>query len=473
MKVFVFLGKQIADIIQIKHYRQLLKSVIGFYLILRGIGSVADGQTIFGPAHFRLHYRERKANFAGKPQTMMNEEIFQSLDKWMRLHGYGMDAESMDTFHCILALLAVLLVAYLVGLLCRRVFLPIVAKVVAKTKATWDDYLLNPPVLRSIARLVPALATYVLVTFVFYGEPLWRDFLQRASLIWLIVVGVRFFTAFVSSVYELSNQHEELRNRPLKGVYQMLKIVFISIGIIGVVSVLIGKSPLALFTALGAAATVLMLIFKDTITGLVAGVQLSANDMLRPGDWIKMPRLGIDGVVTEVNLTIVKVLNWDNTVTTIPPYTLVSDSFENWRVMQESGGRRVKRSVNIDMQSVRFCTSEELDAWRKEEWFAPLAGESELVNLHVFRAYFTHWLSRHPRVNQDLMLMIRQLQPTGEGLPLELYFFSSDRRWVPYEMLQSEVFEYLLAVLPRFGLRVFQFPSGVDVQMLTGGKKED
>ena len=401
----------------------------------------------------------------------MNEEIFQSLDKWLRLQGYVTDKESMTFVHCVLSLLAVLLVAYLVGLLCRRVFIPLVAKVVAKTKVTWDDYLLNPPVLRSIARVVPALVTYILVTFVFYGEPLWLDILQRASLIWLIVMSLRFFIALVSSVYELSNQHEELRNRPLKGVYQMLKIVFICIGIIGVVSVLIGKSPLALFTALGAAATVLMLIFKDTITGLVAGVQLSANDMLRPGDWIKMPKLGIDGVVTEVNLTIVKVLNWDNTVTTIPPYTLVSDSFENWRVMQESG-RRVKRSLNIDMQSVRLCTPEEVEAWRKEEWFAPLAGEGDVVNLRVLRTYFTDWLRHHPRINQDLMLMIRQLQPTGEGLPLEIYFFSSDRRWVPYEMLQAEVFEYLLAVLPRFGLRVFQFPTGLDVKSLTGGRKE-
>lgn len=402
----------------------------------------------------------------------MNEEIFKSLDNWLREQGYGMTDDSMTFMHRALWVLAILLVSYLVGLLCRRVFIPLIAKVVQKTKVTWDDYLFNPRVLRSISRFVPAVVFYALLPFAFQGIPLWLNFLQRVTLIWLIIVSLQFFTALISSLYELSNQHEELRNRPLKGVYQMLKVIVVCVGIICIVSVLIDKSPLALFTALGAAGTVMMLIFKDSIVGLVAGVQLSANDMLRPGDWIKMPKLGIDGVVTEVNMTIVKVLNWDNTVTTIPPYTLVSDSFENWRVMQESGGRRVKRSLNIDMQSVRFCTPEERAAFEKEEWFAPLKDEHKLVNLTVFRTYFTDWLRHQERINQELMLMIRQLQPTGEGLPLEFYFFSANRAWVPYEMLQAEVFEYLLAVLPRFGLRVFQFPTGLDVKSLTGGNGE-
>lgn len=393
----------------------------------------------------------------------MNEEIFQALDSWLSAQGFRLAEESSTSLHRVLWLLALLLFAYVVGVVCRRAIIPLIIKIVSKTKATWDDYLFNPPVLKSIFRVIPALVFYVMLPFVFSGKGLWLDLLQRVTLIWLIIMALRFFNAFISSVYELSNQHEGLRNRPLKGVYQMLKIAVLCMGVIGIVSVLVDKSPLALFTALGAAATVLMLVFKDTITGLVAGVQLSANDMLRPGDWIKMPKLGIDGMVTEVNLTIVKVKNWDNTVTTIPPYTLVSDSFENWRVMQESGGRRVKRSVNIDMQSVRFSTPDELSAYRKEAWFAPLQDDPAPVNLHVFRLFFTDCLRHNPRINQNLTLMIRQLQPTPQGLPLELYFFSADRTWIPYEMLQAEVFEYLLAVLPRFGLRVFQSPAGTDV----------
>ena len=232
----------------------------------------------------------------------MNEEIFKSLDNWLRQQGYVLAEDSMTVMHRVLWLLAILLLAYLVGLLCRRVLIPLVAKVVQRTKVTWDDYLFNPPVMRSISRFVPALVVYVLLPFAFQGIPLWLSFLQRATLIWLIIVVLQFFIALISSVYELSSQHEELRNRPLKGVYQMLKIVVVCVGIISIVSVLIDKSPLALFTALGAAGTVLMLIFKDSIVGLVAGVQLSANDMLRPGDWIKMPKLGIDGVVTEVSV---------------------------------------------------------------------------------------------------------------------------------------------------------------------------
>lgn len=397
----------------------------------------------------------------------MNEEIFRTLDSWLKGQGYSLAEDTSTSLHRVLWLLALLLFAYVVGVVCRRVIIPLIAKIVSKTKATWDDYLFNPPVQKSISRVIPALVVYIVLPFVFTGKDLWLDLLQRATLIWLIVMALRFFYAFISSVYELSNQHEGLRNRPLKGVYQMLKIVVLCVGAIGIVSVLVGKSPLALFTALGAAATVLMLVFKDTITGLVAGVQLSANDMLRPGDWIKMPKLGIDGMVTEVNLTIVKVQNWDNTVTTIPPYTLVSDSFENWRVMQESEGRRVKRSINIDMQSVRFCMPDELSAYREEAWFAPLLDEPSPVNLRVFRLFFTDYLRHNPRINQNLTLMIRQLQPTAQGLPLELYFFSADRTWIPYEMLQAEVFEHLLAVLPRFGLRVFQSPSGMDVAGLS------
>lgn len=397
----------------------------------------------------------------------MNEEVFYYLDNWLKQQGYRLAENSMDWIHRILWLLVIILFAYLVAILCRKVIIPLAAKIVAKTKATWDDYLFNPSVLKNLSHVIPALVVYISLPYVFSTEILWLGFLLKITGIWLIISGLRFFYAFISSAYELSNQHEGLRNRPLKGVYQMLKIIILFIGLIGIVSVLLDKSPLALFTALGAAATVLMLIFKDTITGLVAGVQLSANDMLRPGDWIKMPKQGIDGVVTEVNLTIVKVRNWDNTVTTIPPYTLVSDTFENWRVMQESGGRRVKRSVNIDMQSIRFCTTEELKPYEEEPWFTPLKTEKELVNLRVFREYFTNYLRNNPRINQELTLMIRQLQPTAQGLPLELYFFSADRTWIPYEMLQSEVMEYLLAVLPRFGLRVFQSPSGLDLNNMT------
>lgn len=240
------------------------------------------------------------------------------------------------------------------------------------------------------------------------------------------------------------------------------------VGVIIIVSTLIDKDPVNILTGLGASAAILMLVFKDTIMGLVAGVQLSANDMLRPGDWITMPKYGADGTVIEVTLTTVKVRNWDNTITTVPPYALVSDSFQNWRGMRESGGRRVKRSINIDMNTVHFCTLEQMKTFEKQAWMSDFekTGKEE-VNLYVFRHYLEYYLRHNPRVNTELILMVRQLQPTPQGLPIELYFFSANKDWIPYERLQAEVFDHLLAVLPEFGLRVFQSPSGLDVLSLS------
>lgn len=243
----------------------------------------------------------------------------------------------------------------------------------------------------------------------------------------------------------------------------MMKIAVVCVVAIIIISILIDKNPGYILTALGASAAVLMLVFKDMIMGLVAGVQLSANDMLRPGDWISMPKYGADGSVLEVTLTTVKVRNWDMTITTIPPYALVSDSFQNWRGMQESGGRRVKRSIYIDMRSISFVPQEQQEEFKEKGWLDNIEREDHIVvNLHVFRNYLEDYLRHHPRVNKDLTIMVRQLQPTVQGLPLELYFFYAGTEWLPYEHLQSEIFEHVFAMLPNFGLRVFQSPMGID-----------
>ena len=211
-----------------------------------------------------------------------------------------------------------------------------------------------------------------------------------------------------------------------------------------------------------------MLIFQDTIKGLVAGIQLMTNDMLRPGDWITMPKYEADGDVIEVTLTTVKVRNWDKTITTIPPYALVNDSFQNWRGMFDIGGRRVKRSINIDMQTVRFCTKEELEHYKKQPWMEGFeeTGKEE-VNLYIFRHYMEYYLKHHPKVSQEMIMTVRQLQPTAQGLPVELYFFSADTRWLKYEHLQAEVFDHVLAMLHTFDLKVFQSPTGGDFQKLS------
>ena len=371
-------------------------------------------------------------------------------------HGLTMD---------LLFTLFILLAAWVSNLVGRRLIIPSVKKVVEKTSVTWDDHLLNEQVMNDICQLVPAFIVNLLLPLVFTGNPVVQQFLIKASEIYIIAIALRFVFSFSNSLYSLSNERERTRNRPLKGVFQMIKILAVCIGVIFIFSILLDKSPFDLFVGLGAAATVLMLVFKDTIVGLVAGVQLSANDMLRPGDWINMPKYGADGVVFEVNLTTVKVRNWDNTIVTVPPYTLVSDSFQNWRGMFESGGRRIKRSIGIDMTSVRFCTSQELQRYRKQGLVQEGDDKRELTNITMLRRAILDYLKHNPRVNQELMVMVRQLQPSAQGMPLELYFFSADKQWVAYETLQADVFDYVMAIVPQFGLKVFQSPMGDDLRI--------
>ncbi len=398
----------------------------------------------------------------------MNNSLLQDIGTL--LSEYGMNQESISLTQRLLVILLIIFVAYLTDFICRKMILPVVKRVVASTKATWDDILLSDKVLNNLCHIVPSIFIYILLPFAFADVPSWLHFLMKISLVYIIAATLKLICSFLTALYNLSATHKELKDRPLKGVYQMLKIVTIFLGTIGIVSVLIDKSPVVLFTGLGAAATVLMLVFKDTIVGLVAGVQLSANDMLRPGDWITMDKSGANGIVTEVTLTTVKVRNWDNSITTIPPYTLVSDSFQNWRNMQQSGGRRVMRSIYIDVRSIRFCTPDELQRFVAKGWVSADEATAETVNLGVFRRFLERYLSESSKVNSEMMLMVRQLQPTSQGLPLELYFFVTATSWVPYEHIQADIFDYVLAILPQFGLRLFQSPSGDDLQQVLSAK---
>lgn len=387
----------------------------------------------------------------------MNENFHQ----WLETVGVTSSDNSWVYWTVVVSIIAFIIL--FVNLLCRRLLIPLVKQVIKRTRSSWDDILFNDVLLRDVTHLVPPILIAVLMPMAFSGENAVLEFLLKVNIIYLIAVIAKLLCTFLTSLYELSNRQNHLKNHPLKGVYQMLKIVVVCIALIIIVSVLIGKNPGYVLTALGASAAVLMLVFKDMILGLVAGVQLSANDMLRPGDWISMPKYGADGDVMEVTLTTVKVQNWDKTITTIPPYALVSDSFQNWRGMKESGGRRVKRSIYIDMRSITFCTDEQMAEFSERGWLEGVEREDKfIVNLHIFRNYLENYLRQHHRVNQKLIIMVRQLQPTAQGLPLELYFFSEGTDWVPYEHLQSEVFEHVFAVLPTFGLRVFQSPMGID-----------
>ena len=362
-----------------------------------------------------------------------------------------------------IAIVLILLFSCLLDLLCRRVIIPAVKKVVDKTKADWDDILFSNAVVGRLCHIVPAAVINGLLPLAFFDKPLIFSALTKVTEIYLIIAILRFLLSLVRSLYLISENKGADRNRPMKGVFQMIQVIVICVGVILVFSVLFGKSPVDLLVGLGAAATVLMLIFKDTIVGLVSGVQLSANDMLRKGDWIAMPKHGVDGRVEEVNLTTVKVRNWDKTIYTIPPYTLVSESFQNWRGMEaDSQGRRVKRHLKLDMNSVRFCTPDELRKYSKEGLVSDEEMQSGVANSTVFRRYLMRYLGSLPTVNSDMTLMVRQLQPTEYGLPIELYFFTASKVWAKHETDQADIFDYIIAVLPKFGLRVFQSPSGAD-----------
>ena len=387
----------------------------------------------------------------------MNKAIVRLLQDW------GVNPQSMYWLYWCFVVLALAIIIYLVSLLSNRGIIPLVRKLRQGTRSKWDDILLNDVVLKDISRLFPPIIITLLLPLAFSDGNLVLEFLLKVNSIYMIVVVSKLLCSFLNSLYNLSNNHDKLKSHPLKGIYQMLKIVVICVALIIIVSILINRNPEYILTALGASAAVLMLVFKDMIMGLVAGVQLSANDMLRPGDWISMPKYGADGDVIEVTLTTVKVQNWDKTITTIPPYALISDSFQNWRGMRDCGGRRVKRSVYLDMRSITFCTKEQHQDFAKRGWLEGVEREDKfVVNLHVFRNYLENYLRHHPRVSKRLTIMVRQLQPTAQGLPLELYFFSDGTEWVPYEHLQAEIFEHVFAMLPTFGLRVFQSPMGID-----------
>ena len=393
------------------------------------------------------------------------ETINNGLMTW--LQQLGVAEGSLLTVQRIVVIAAILLIAYVLDMICRKVVMPGVRKVTAKTQITWDDYLLNDDVLNNVCHLIPPVVVYALIPFAFPHEPALLEFVLKICWIYITVVGMKLVCAFLTSLYTISSEHEKLKNHSMKGFYQMIKLIVICIGSIIIISTLIDKDPIAILTGLGAGTAILMLVFQDTIKGLVAGVQLTANDMLRPGDWITMPKYGADGDVIEVTLTTVKVRNWDKTITTVPPYALVNDSFQNWRGMFDMGGRRVKRSINIDMNTVRFCTEEELTEFKKQPWMEGFeeTGKEE-VNLYIFRHYVMYYLKHHPKVHQELIMTVRQLQPTAQGIPIELYFFSANTAWLRYEHLQAEVFDHVLAMLHKFDLKVFQSPTGLDLQKL-------
>lgn len=392
--------------------------------------------------------------------------LYKNMDSYISkiLQYIGMEPNNTGIVFWLTIGIGTLFIFYGCAIFCHHILIPLVKKLTKRTSTKLDDVLLNEKALKHACDLIPAIIITTLLPLVAAQKGLAYIIAMKICWVYIIVASVRLVCTILSSLYILSYNSEKTKNHTLQGVFQMLKIVAICIGAIIVISTLIDKNPVTILAGLGASAAVLMLVFKDSIMGLVAGIQLSANDMLRPGDWIEMPKYGADGVVIDVTLTTVKIQNWDKTITTVPPYALVSESFQNWRGMWDNGGRRIKRSIYIDMNSIRVCSEEQIGTFIQNGWMnADDYDKAQVVNLTVFRNYLEEFLRNHKLVNSEMLIMVRQLQPTPQGLPLELYFFFDGINWVPYEHLQAEIFEFVFATLPRFGLRVFQSPTGSDI----------
>ena len=368
----------------------------------------------------------------------------------------------------------------------RRIARRMVPRLSRLTRNSWDNIIVENNVVIRLAWLVPLLVMQFFVPVVLPGYPRIQAVAGRVVTILFILAALLIIDALLNALRGIYQTFKVSREIPLTGFIQVLKIILYFVSIVLVISVIFNRTPVYFFSGLGAMTAVLMLVFKDSILGLVAGIQLISNRMLKHGDWISMPKYGADGDVMEINLTTVKVRNWDNTITTIPTYALISDSFKNWRGMQESGGRRIKRALCIDMTSIRFCTPDMLARFanlrpiteymhRKNEELARHnstlgiqaaddANARRLTNIGTFRAYVGAYLQSHPMIHTGMTFLVRQLAPTQHGLPLEIYVFCRDKAWAAYEAVQADIFDHLLAIVPEFDLRVFQFPSGNDLR---------
>lgn len=384
---------------------------------------------------------------------------------------------------------SVLLLGVIIYLILKYIVLKIIKAFAKKTASQWDDILVENRFFQRIILLIPAMIIYKI------GPDLVQDISGLSRLVqvllqvYIVFILTSIINAFLNSTHDIYQQYDISKIKPIKGYIQVVKIIiYIIVGVL-ILSILIGTSPWPILTGMGAISAILLLIFKDTILGLVGSVQLSALDMVRPGDWIEMPKYDADGSVIDMNLTTVKVRNWDMSITTIPTYALISESFRNWRGMTESGGRRIKRSILINMNSVKFCTPEMLERFRKIHLIKDYIDnkEEELLeyntvnnidstvivngrrqtNIGVFRAYLKEYLMNHPLLNKDMTLMVRQLHPNEKGVPMEIYVFSADRAWVNYEQLQSDIFDHILASVPQFDLEIFQVPAGTDFRKLS------
>ena len=387
----------------------------------------------------------------------------------------------------------VILISVIVDLIAKKILLSVIKEIVHKTKTNWDDILVERGLFDRLAHIAPVLIIYYSIPLIFPGVNSFTDLGQRIVLAYMIALILMMLSSFLSSINTIYSTYKISKNRPIKGYLQILRVFIYIFGLILIVATILDKSTLGLLSGIGALSAVLMLVFKDSILGLVAAIQLSGNDMIRIGDWITVPDYGADGDVIDIKLQTVTIQNFDKTIVSVPIYSLISSSFKNWRGMSDSDGRRIKRHLSIDMNTVKFCTQEMIERFSKIDILGDYisskqkeidmdninknANTSEMINgrrmtnIGVFRAYIEAYLRENTKINKNMTFLVRQLQPTEKGVSLELYIFSSDQNWANYESIQADIFDHLLASISFFDLAVYQAISGLDIRQHNITKK--
>ena len=403
------------------------------------------------------------------------------------LTGIGLSDNLVAVIRTVTVIAVTVGLAILADFVIKRIIIAAITRIARKSKNNWDDIFVERKVFNRLAHLAPAIIVYYSIPYIFEAEKL-VGFLGNVTKTYMVLIVLLVIDAMLNAFHEIYRKLPISKGRNIKGFVQVVKIIFYFVAIILIISIFSGTEPAKLIAGLGAMAAVLILVFKDTILGLVASIQLSANKMVNVGDWISMPKYNADGDVMDISLNTVKVQNWDKTIATIPTYALVSESFNNWKGMEESGGRRIKRSISIDMNSISFLTGDQIAKFRKYHLLKDYINTKEkeieafntsleldddtvtngrrMTNLGTFRKYLENYLHNHPKIHQNMTFLVRHLQPTEKGIPMEIYVFRNDQAWANYEAIQSDIFDHILAIMPEFGLRVFQNPTGDDFQKL-------
>ncbi len=385
-------------------------------------------------------------------------------------------------------LLALFLLGFVLNFIGKSVIVRIITRISVHTKSNWDDILVEKKVFERLANILPALAVALFSDLIFADFVNLIPILKSGIEIFIIVIIISVIYSFLNALKDILQSSVIFKDKPINSYIQLMKIVIGIVAAILILSLMIGQSPLTVLTAMGALTAVIILVFKDTILGFVASIQLAANDMIRVGDWVTVSSYGANGDVIDISLNTVKVKNFDNTISTVPTYAFISNSVQNWRGMSESGGRRIKRALNIKISSIKFADEKLLEYLSKvsliQEFIQHRQNEIEtynkdtnaavevlingrrMTNIGLFRNYIEYYLKAHPKINTDLTCMVRQLAPGPEGLPLEVYAFSSDKVWVNYERIMADIFDHLLATVQHFDLEIFEQPSGTDFRTL-------